>query len=286
MRRTVVRFLFLLLAPAGCAQPSPVPPGAASNAGVVAPVAPAPALPPAGAPAAAAPAPAPSTATATAPPAATAPDAPAPTPPEAPAPAELDARFVPLVAAAFRDYRAWGRVDDQVRWAPWLCRMPMPAQARMSAAEEGGHARKLYSVLAKDRGQYPGFQKGKGAPLPQQAGQAIVKESYFPDPVSIKEPALDRAVQEILYPGDHFHAYASDGKQTYRASRMAGVYVMVKLPRGTAGTDAGWIYGTVTPEGQVTSAGRVASCMGCHAAAPHDRLFGLGPAASAGRLTP
>ena len=57
---------------------------------------------------------------------------------------------------------------------------------------------------------------------------------------------------------------------------MAGIYVVLKLPAGTAGTDAGWVYGTATPGGEVTSAGRVASCMGCHVSAPHERLFGLG----------
>jgi hypothetical protein len=42
---------------------------------------------------------------------------------------------------------------------------------------------------------------------------------------------------------------------------------------------AGWVYGTVAPDGTVTSAGRVASCMGCHTpSAKHERLFGLPPA--------
>jgi hypothetical protein len=57
---------------------------------------------------------------------------------------------------------------------------------------------------------------------------------------------------------------------------MAGIYVMLKVQEGTPGTDAGWLYGTVTAEGEVTSAGRVASCMGCHVTAHHERLFGLG----------
>jgi hypothetical protein len=55
-----------------------------------------------------------------------------------------------------------------------------------------------------------------------------------------------------------------------------GLYVMKKLGGGDVpGTDAGWIYGTINPDGTVTSAGRVASCMGCHEAATHERLFGL-----------
>ena len=40
-------------------------------------------------------------------------------------------------------------------------------------------------------------------------------------------------------------------------------------------TDEGWVYGTVSSDGQtVTSAGRVASCMNCHQEAQHGRLFG------------
>jgi hypothetical protein len=35
------------------------------------------------------------------------------------------------------------------------------------------------------------------------------------------------------------------------------------------------VYGTVAADGTVTGAGRIASCMGCHADAPHERLFGL-----------
>jgi hypothetical protein len=43
----------------------------------------------------------------------------------------------------------------------------------------------------------------------------------------------------------------------------------------TPGTDNGWVYGTVTADGkQVTSAGRVKSCMACHQRAPNDRVFG------------
>jgi hypothetical protein len=51
---------------------------------------------------------------------------------------------------------------------------------------------------------------------------------------------------------------------------------MFKLDPKTPGTDEGWVYGTVSADGkQVTSAGRVESCMRCHQKAPHDRLFGL-----------
>ena len=51
--------------------------------------------------------------------------------------------------------------------------------------------------------------------------------------------------------------------------------MIARVARDAEGSDAGWVYGTVTPDGRVTSAGRVASCMGCHVDAPHERMFGL-----------
>src|SRR5437870_10625362 len=66
-----------------------------------------------------------------------------------------------------------------------------------------------------------------------------------------------------------------DGR-LYRPAARSGLFIMFKTEPGTPGTDEGWVYGTVTADGkQVTSAGRVESCMACHRDAPHDRLFGL-----------
>ena len=190
---------------------------------------------------------------------------------------ELDPRFVPLIAAAFRDYKTWARVDDELRWAPWLCRMPQPGRARMSAAEDGGHARKLYSVFAKDQHPYPVLRVA--APVPQPLGQILVKESYYPELMDKPIPQDElTALQEKPTTADHFNPYVRVGDQVYRASRLAGAYVVLKVAPETPGTDAGWVYGTVTPEGEVTSAGRVASCMGCHVSARHERVFGLEPA--------
>lgn len=266
MRRTLPLPLLLLLA-TGCTRPPAGSPASAGQAAAVAPPA-----ADTGAPAPIAPLPAA--------------EGPAPAAPGGSTPVELDARFVPLIAAAFRDYRAWGRVDDELRWAPSLCRLPLPGRARMSAAADGGHARKLYSVLAKDHDRYPRARAKEGQRMPQPVGQVVVKESYHPEPVKGAEPPPALARQDQRIDGDHFNPYASDGKQTYHASRMAGVYVVLKVQEGTAGTDAGWVYGTVTPGGEVTSAGRVASCMGCHVTAPHERLFGLGRDSATPGLSP
>lgn len=155
----------------------------------------------------------------------------------------------------------------------------MPGRARMSAAEVGGHARKLYSVFARHRDRYPLVQGAE--PVSQPVGQVLVKESYHSEIVEKgAAPELPGAPrpESPRGPEDHFDPYLRDGDRVYRASRLAGAYVVLKVAPETPGTDAGWVYGTVTPEGEVTSAGRVASCMGCHESARHERVFGLATA--------
>lgn len=178
---------------------------------------------------------------------------------------EIDARFVGELQKLFAEYKEWGRVDDEMRWSPALCRMPLPGTARMSVAEGGPHAKKLYSLFARDRAAYVSL--GTSNPLLAKDGQAVIKESYLPEVVA----------QEPLPPQggtDHFHPYATADGKVYRASKMIGLYVVLEKSNNIPGTDEGFIYGTVTPTGEVTSAGRVASCMGCHAHAKHRRYFG------------
>lgn len=58
--------------------------------------------------------------------------------------------------------------------------------------------------------------------------------------------------------------------------KPSDLFVMTEVAADAAdGTDAGWVYGTLTRAGKVTGAGRLASCIGCHERAPRDRLFGL-----------
>jgi hypothetical protein len=193
---------------------------------------------------------------------------------------EIDARFEKDLAQVFAEYKAWGRVDDELRWAPWLCRMPMPAAPHMSGAEDGGHAQKLYSVFARDHRAY--VSNGAPAEHPEQkVAQAVVKESYLPEVIS--EAEMQRVAMEEgerrsstrLLQIDHFRSYTrgKDGK-FYRAAKLVGLYVILEKPSDTEGTDKGFVYATLMPNGEVTSAGRVASCMGCHVQAKHGRLFG------------
>jgi hypothetical protein len=193
---------------------------------------------------------------------------------------EIDPRFVPDLKAAFAAYKGWGRVDDELRFAPWLCRMPEPGVAHISAADHGAHGRKLYSLFAKDRGSYLSLGRDDLEPQGQNPTlQAVVKESYLPEPVTEPPPprGVGRGASEsgLLGAGDHFWPYArGEGGAFVRAGAVAGLFVVLEKPPGTPGTDDGFVYGTMTPTGEITSAGKVGPCVACHEKAQHRRLFG------------
>jgi hypothetical protein len=173
--------------------------------------------------------------------------------------------FDEQVLAIAAQYTAWGRVDDELRWAPFLCREPLPGIARPSASDDATtHGRKLYSVFAKNHAAYPSGPHD---------GQVVVKESWIPEEV----PAPDGGFKPTapVDAGDHFYPYARGDGGVFRAAAPAGLFIMFKTDAPPADTDLGWVYATVSPTGQVTSAGRVASCMGCHEVAEHERLFGV-----------
>jgi len=193
----------------------------------------------------------------------------------------------------YAQYRTWGRVDDEIRWAPTLCILPRPGRARTSVASNGEHKGKLYSLFARDRQSYVTDQ-------PPAAGQAIVKESFTAERVT--DPAL--SVKNVsryattpapalpghagVVEGDHLAAYAVEGDALFRIKDFAGAFVMLKTAaRGPndASTDAGWIYGTFSKRGELTASGRIASCEQCHAQRP-TRLFGLAEKPLGVRETP
>jgi len=192
----------------------------------------------------------------------------------APAPAGAvanDPRWHASLRAIAAGYTNWGRVDDQMRWAPHLCAMPRPARARISASsDEGTHGRKLYTLYAKDPAAY-GAQKSF-MPAPEVAGltdikQVVVKEAFVP--VETATPRPMPWAGGGLMPAEH------KGK-TYEPGDALGIYVVFQPNKASADTDDGWVYGTVSADlTTVTSSGKVASCMGCHQKVPRGRLFGL-----------
>jgi hypothetical protein len=187
--------------------------------------------------------------------------------------ATLSAAFAATARTIAGEYLAWGRVDDEWRWAPGLCRIPLPGVARPSeSTDPTTHGQKLYSVFAKQRAAYPNGP---------HTDQVVVKQSWRTEQVTGPDagayaPQTWRPDGATAINDDHFYPYArgQDGG-VFRASEPAGLYIMWRLDPSTPDTDQGWVYATILPSGEVTSAGRVGSCMGCHEVATHERLFGV-----------
>lgn len=193
-------------------------------------------------------------------------------------PTRATSDFRARIAQVAREYAGWGRVDDELRWAPYLCRMPLASAARLSrAAETTPHARKLYFVYSRDRAAYLEATSRPAGRSP--IGQVVVKEAFVPRELRADEGRTlytrDTQVESDSQPFPYRAHQAAGDSHRYGMGARAGIYVMARVSERGRDTDRGWIYGTVSADGQVTSAGRVASCMGCHLDAPHDRLFGL-----------
>jgi hypothetical protein len=198
--------------------------------------------------------------------------APVASPIEPTKPEVRDERFVAVIQKAAADYQSWGRVDEAPNIAPELCRMPTRADygrishVRQSLAPEGPHGTKLYYLWASPKVGYLALDRIDAI----ERGFTVVKQSFVatktapPRAAVISGARIEEPVGWIET--DHGRLFTGE---------PAGLYVMTKV--GGDGTDAGWVYGTVSAAGEVTSAGRVASCMGCHEAATHERLFGLQP---------
>lgn len=205
-------------------------------------------------------------------------------------PPAREAPFQRQILQIAAEYTSWGRFDDEMRWAPWLCRSPEPGRAYVSASkDESSHGQKPYSLFIRRRDEYSRFAKAETA----SAGQVIVKQSWLPeeitDPKKQPEGRIDytrvisksgAAGRPFDHEADHFYPYVRKGDKVFKASKQADLFIMMKFDPKTPGTDLGWVYATTTPDGkQVTSAGKVESCMKCHVRAGKDRLFGPGKTA-------
>jgi Cytochrome P460 len=181
-------------------------------------------------------------------------------------------------------YETFGRVNPIAHWAPAMCAEPIsptPEVAFSRSTDGSTHGGKLYTLFAKDQSPAGSYVR-KGQPSP--TGQVIVKESWVPDEVKddgkplepVRRKVKVRQSDGLVEKDDSFLPYARKDGRLYHAQKKGPLFVMFKMDPQAPGTDEGWVYGTVTPDGkQVTSAGRVESCMKCHQDAPHDRLFGL-----------
>ena len=106
-------------------------------------------------------------------------------------------------------------------------------------------------------------------PRRQPAGQVIVQAAYRPEEVVDVMSARESLAVEGA--GTLIHRQG----RTWRRGERSALFVMIKGDEADPNTDAGWTYAELSPDGsQVRQSGRLASCMSCHADAPHDRLFG------------
>jgi len=192
-----------------------------------------------------------------------------------------DTRHVAAIRTAATAYKQWGRVDERPNLAPILCRSPLPADygapshVRMSAADDAPHGRKLYYLWASDKKLYIDSK----STLP--VGFTIVKESFdavaskAPHAAPSQAPDEQRDLRQVIGDLPPIDSMVTDKGERLTTGKRKDLYIMTKVG-DQPGSDAGWIYGTVAPDGTVTSAGRVANCMGCHVeSATHERLFGL-----------
>jgi hypothetical protein len=186
------------------------------------------------------------------------------------------------IAATYEEY---GRLDPDLRFAPKLCAdagRTGGSRASISSSQDATtHGRKLYWLFVRNSYGFGSYVSKSG---PNPVGQVIVKEAWTAEDEEDRAKADTHVIrtgkvrrqEQLVENMDVFIPYVRQGDHVYRAGRKAALFIMYKTDPRNPDTDEGWVYGTVTPDGkQVTSAGKVESCMSCHRNAPHDRLFGL-----------
>lgn len=206
---------------------------------------------------------------------------------------QLTAEQRALILDAAKKYTLFGLVKPEPDRSPANCFAPGPSvHPALSEAKTGddGHGTKLYYLFAKDFGayrvgtglyvdwskQFPGMQPAtppaKLVDGKQPVGQVIVKESWT-DHVVAKDEAAPTDAPKL--PGFAVPTTWLDGV-AHRVGERSALFIMAKVGQADApATDAGWVYATVTPDGErVTSGGLLPRCMGCHQQAKADRLFG------------
>ena len=178
--------------------------------------------------------------------------------PEASADSEADLRARLLEIAA--NYKTYGKADDRMREAAIPCAaftFPKSDHRFSTSSDEGTHGKKLYVMFAANL--EPLTHSYTGDRQQKSGDQVIVKESW----IAVED---ERTIPSVR--GD-------DGKR-YTAGAKGPLFVMFQIEARDVRADAGWVYGTTTPDGKaITGIGRLTNCMGCHEKAPHGRLFGL-----------
>ena len=178
-----------------------------------------------------------------------------------------DERFHLKLREIASEYLGFAMVNTKPLAAPADCapatapedEMPQP---KLSEADDGGHANKLYFLFAKDIANY--FDEQADA----TEGQVLVKESWTskesnPGARNMRNHASANRINPRV---------DVDGKVLEIGKRNL-LFIMTKMKPDTDGTDDGWVYGVVDTETEtVHVAGKVASCIACHQT-QKDKMF-------------
>src|SRR5579859_4419114 len=191
------------------------------------------------------------------------------------------------IAATYKS--SFTQVTGVPSWALGDCALPprmvIPFEDLGTHADAGSAraiGQKLYYLYARDASAYR--PEATSAP---SADQVVVKESWTvreaqPSEVGPPGPRSsgfdDARMREVFVPKDPAGGPdAGFARKILAIDKPAGLFVIWRAPEGTPGTDAGWLYGTVSPDGAVGSVGAVASCVKCHRKIDHgggERLYG------------
>jgi len=200
----------------------------------------------------------------------------------------VDERFSQQLFDVAYLYPSWTRVSDVANWAPALCRAPTPSKLLTRSNDPKTHGQKLYYLFARDPQAY-GVETVK--PPTSELSSSLLMKSAGPAAAAKREIASTAPVGQVIVKQSWNPKQVEEGSMAYRASSEiirghdgklytpdtpGPLFIMMKLALDTPGTDEGWVYATMTYRGRtIEASGKMASCMGCHTNAPHDRLFGL-----------
>ncbi len=185
-----------------------------------------------------------------------------------------------IVEKIGKSYELLARADG-LYWAPWDCRAPPPAPAFRSATTEGEHARKIYRLWLQDSDRYASATESKmpalvddwGTGRGRRPSYAATDAGGSDQPWTVFGETEEVVVKESFVPNPCPDGQLVAGEHVCLKER-GPLFVMARPKTPHGATDDGWVYGTIV-DGHVTASGIVASCIGCHAKAPHGRLFGL-----------
>jgi hypothetical protein len=179
-----------------------------------------------------------------------------------------------ILDAAARYAKEYTRVSDRSRWAPEMC-VPPADRAFISGSEDAAtHGGKLYLLFTNEPDWYLSLAPPPEVPA-QQPDASATKE---PPPVGATVVKESWTAIELDADEKHDGPVAEKEGKTYRRGQRRELFVMRYSGADAPNTDAGWTYAVVSPDGsRVVESGAIASCVECHARAPHGRMFGLPP---------